>query len=172
MVSKHDLIFQQWVASLKSRDRSSKAIQGNFEELFSQLKREGLILESAYDYLPKAIKAHEPTASLIRTVYKKQKIAGKTQATEKEFQENWCQDIADKANVAFFEVFPVEVKEEEPEDPIVHGSMTEKEYKLQRKHAEEYPRLDVEEFERRMLAEDYNPVDDITAALEENDHTK
>jgi hypothetical protein len=171
MISKHDLIFQQWVASLQGRDRTRNAIQANFEDLFSSLKAEGLSLEGAYEYLGKATKAHQPTDSLVRNVYRKLKVAGRSMPPEKEFQESWCKDIADKANAAFFSIYPVEVKEPEPEDPIVHGSMTLKEYKAQRTHADAYPRLDLEEFQKRMRAEDYNPVADITAALGNNGHS-
>ena len=165
MISKHDLIFQQWVASLQTRDRTWNAISGNFEELFTSLKHEGLVLESAYEYLSKAIKAHEPNLGLVRNVCRKQKAAGRQQPSEKEFYESWCKNIADKANIIFFEVFPVEVKEAEPEDPIVHGSMTLKEYRAQRLHAEQYPVLDTAELERRMLTENYNPVADVVAML-------
>lgn len=167
MVSKHDLIFQQWVASLQTRDRTRNAIKGNFEDLFSALKREGLVLESAYEYLGKAIKAHEPSPQLVKNVYRKMKMSGRAYVPEKEFQEAWCKDIADKANASFFEVFPVEIAPEDPDEQVVHGNMTAKEYKLQRQHAEEYPRLDIEEFQRRMIAEDYNPVADITALMDE-----
>lgn len=162
MVSKHDLIFQQWVASLPNRDRTRNAIQGNFEDLFLSFKREGLALESAYEYLGRAIKAHEPNASLIKNVYKKVRQKG-IAVSEKEFGEAWCKDIADKANGVFFDVFPVETKEaDEPEDPVVYGSMTAKEYKLQRKHADAYPRLDIEALiEKRAKTENYNPVADI-----------
>jgi hypothetical protein len=164
MVTKHELIFQQWVASLQTRDRTRNAIQGNFSDLFSSLKSEGFSLEDAYEYLPKAIKAHEPGASLVHNVYKKLRTTGRASVSEKEFQDSWCKDIADKANVAFFEIFPVKVKEEELE-PVIFGSMTAKEYKAQRKHADEYPQLDTAELERRMSAPDYNPVADIAAAM-------
>jgi hypothetical protein len=165
MVSKHDLIFQQWVASLAKRDRTKNAISGNFEDLFSQLKREGLVLESAYEYLDKAVKAHQPSANVIRNVYKKMKIAGTAQMAEKEFGEAWCKDVADKANEIFFETFPVEVKsEQDAEGPVLYGSMTAKEYKAQRDHAEKFPRLDTEELERRMRAA-YDPMADLSAML-------
>lgn len=159
MVSKHELIFRQWVASLQSRDRSREAIRDNFDDLFHSLKNEGLTLEGAYEYLDKATKAHQPNASIVRSVYRRLKAAGRAFVPEEEFHEIWCKDIADKANASFFEVFPVDVKEEE--DPIIFGNMSLKEYKAQRRHAEQYPRLDLEELERRMTSGNYNPVDDI-----------
>lgn len=165
MVSKSDLLFQQWVASLATRDRTKKAVQNNFEDLFRMLKNEGLVLESAYEYLPKAIKAHSPSASLIRNKYKQLKVAGAISTPEKEFADSWNKDIADKANVAFFDVFPIETKTEEPEDPVIYGSMTAKEYRAQRKHAESYPVLDTEELERRIQKTTYDPMQDLTTLL-------
>src|SRR5688500_5164839 len=138
----HALIFQQWVASLAGRDRTRVALQGNFEDLFLSLKCEGLILESAYAFLVKVIEVVELISALVKNVFKKMKTRGGMFATEKEFEESWRKDIAEKANIAFFESFPIEVKEEEPEDPVLFGSMTAKEYKAQRKHADAYPRLD------------------------------
>lgn len=168
MIPKHELFFQQWVASLKTRDRTRNAIYGNFEELFLGLKNSGLILESAYEYLAKAIKAHEPTPALVRNVYRRLKATGKAFTTEKEFYESWCKDIADKANSAFFDIFPVEL-EEEPVDPIIFGTMTAQEYRAQRRYAEEFPQLDLDALEKRILAADYNPIEDITTLLERKD---
>lgn len=163
MVSKHDLIFQQWVASLANRDRTHNAIQGNFEELFLSLKGEGLTLESAYEYLSKAIKAHEPSSSIIKSVFKKIRVKGTSHTSEQEFGESWCKNIADKANIAFFEIFPVETQA--PEEIAAYGSMTAQEYKAQRKHADTYPRLDTADLEKRLLSSNYNPVADIAAML-------
>lgn len=151
------------------RDRSKDAVQGNFEELFNSLKSEGLTLEAAYEYLPKAIKAHSPPVGLIKNTYKKHRA--KLTMPEKEFEESWLKNIADKASAAFFEVFPVEVKVEET-DPIIYGSMTAKEYKAQRKHADQYPILDIEEMQRRLQANAYDPMQDLETLLGKDGNTK
>lgn len=169
MVAKSDLIFQQWVASLSGRDKTRNAIQGNFDDLFRALKAEGLSTETAYEYLSKAIKAHEPNAALIKNVHRRIRAKG-VNLSENEFAETWCKDIADKANAVFFELFPVETKKLEDEDgPIIYGSMTAKEYKAQRQHAEEYPRLDTAELEKKLLSPDYNPVADIKDVIGESE---
>ena len=165
MISKTELLFQQWVASLVNKDRTKKAIQGNFEELFLSLKAEGLVLEAAYEYLGRAVKAHQPSSSLVRNVYKKFKNSGNLDISEKEFAESWNKDIAEKANAAFFEVFPVEVKVE-LEEPIIYGSMTVKEYKAQRQHADSYPQLDTDKLEQQMKDGMYDPMQDLSALLE------
>ena len=167
MVTKPDLVFQQWTVSLQKRDRSRNAIYGNFIELFSALRGEELALEAAYEYLPKAIKSHLPCSSVVKSTYKKLKTTSSLQCSEKEFEETWNKSISEKATAAFFEVFPVPLKMEAPPEQAMFGSMTEKEYRAQRKHADEYPRLDTEELERRLHhPEDYNPVADIAAMME------
>lgn len=171
MASRYDLLFEQWKATLASRDRRTPYVQGNFEELFEILKNEGLILENAYEYLPKAVKAHAPGPSLIKTMFKKLKGGPKFQyANEREFEEQWVSDIEDRAKVAFFNIFPIVTKKvEEEEEPALFGSMTAKEYKMQRELADSFPRLTVEEIQRRraaaLAAANYNPIDEIDSIL-------
>lgn len=164
MVSRYDLLFEQWKAALAERDRRTPAIQGNFEELFETLKSEGLVLESAYEYLAKAIKAHSPSQGLVRTMWKKLKNPTFKYGSEREFEEAWVKDIGDKANVAFFNVFPMQTKKkEEDNEPVIYGSMTAKEYKAQRIHAESYPILNLDALE---IAQDtYDPMQDLASLL-------
>ena len=44
--------------------------------------------------------------------------------------------------------------------------MSAKEYKLQRSHAEQFPRLDTEELERRQQAGTYNPLEELPLLLD------
>lgn len=162
MASRYDLLFEQWKASLADRDRRTPAIQGNFEEFFEILRNEGLVLESAYEYLPKAVKAHSPGPSLVKTMFKKLKLNPNfSWANEREFEEQWVKDITEKANTAFFNIFPVETKKIEEEDqPVIYGSMTAKEYKMQREYADSIPRMDTAELEKK-LYETYDPMDEV-----------
>lgn len=165
MVSRYNLLFEQWKASLKERDRKTPAIQGNFEDLFETLRSEGLTLESAYEYIAKAVKAHSPEPSLVKTMFKKLKSPTFKHNTIQEFEAAWVKDITERANVAFFNVFPLQTKKDEEElEPVVYGSMTAKEYKAQRKHADEYPQFSTEELEKQ-LAETYDPMVDIDILL-------
>jgi hypothetical protein len=167
MISKLELVFQEWAASLQGRDRSKAAIESNFDELFTKLKQNGGTLESVYEYLAKASKAHQPSAQVIKNTYKKIKQSGKMTLSEKEFADSWIKNINDTANTCFFVVFPVETPEEivEPEDPAVYGSMSEKEYRAQRKHAGEYPRLNTAQLEEKMLSGSYDPMVDLPTLL-------
>lgn len=168
MASRYDLLFEQWKASLVERDRRTPSIQGNFEELFDILKNEGIELEAAHDFLSKAVKAHSPSSLLVKNMYKKLKSGPKFQwGTEREFEEQWIKDIGDRANVAFFNVFPIQTKKThvEEEEPPMFGSMTAKEYKLQRDHADAYPRLDIDEIKRQRQELNYDPLADMQNLL-------
>ena len=82
--------------------------------------------------------------------------------TEKEFIDQWNQDIADKCSAAFFAIFPIE-KPKDPDDdgePKVFGNMSAKEYAAQRRYADQFPVLNTEELERRMR-ESMNSYNDL-----------
>ncbi len=175
MASRYDLLFEQWKATLASRDRRSPSVLGNFEELFEILKSEDLPLEGAYEYMPKAVKAHAPSSSLVKTMFKKLKISPTfPYASERDFEEHWVGEIEGKAKIAFFNVFPVPVKKKKVEEtePALFGNMTAKEYKMQRELADSFPRLSVEEIHRRReaasAAASYNPMDEINSILGDN----
>jgi len=151
-----ELVMQEWVASLKTKDRSAANVTPNFEELFEKLKNSGASFDEAHELLPKAIKAHQPVAGLARKQYKmlKQKVFD-FDKTEKEFTDEWNKSIDDKGTAAFFEFFPLPKLDEDGE-PKVYGNMSAKEYKAQRRYAEQFPILDTTELEKRMNEREYN----------------
>jgi hypothetical protein len=117
-LSRHDLIFKQWENSLAGRDKSWDSVGPNFEELFESLKQSGLESANAYEYLPKAIKAHSPAASLVKFQYKKTKVINPRIGTEKEFEEGWVAGITKKATDVFFETFPQEIVKPVARPPV------------------------------------------------------
>ncbi len=170
MATNIDLILEEWVASLKNKDRTASAVEGNFDELFEILKRANVTFDEAHSVLPKAIKAHQPSSALIRSTYKvsKSKLGDKT---EKEFAEDWNKSIADKGTNSMFAFFPrPKVLDEEESEPKVYGQMSVKEYRQQRRHADQYPILDTEALERRLQSETYNPMEDIKDILGKKDN--
>ena len=172
MASNFDLILEEWISGLKNRDRSAPAVESNFEELFDSLKRANASFDEAHALLPKAVKAHLPPPGLARNTYKHIKNSPKASGlTEKEFIEAWNKDINDKGTNAFYSVFP-RPKEDDDEDPEpkVYGSMSVKEYKLQRRHADQFPILNTEELEQKMLSGSYNPIEDIANILGKKDN--
>lgn len=172
MSSNSDLIFEEWKASLKDRNRSKDSVQGNFEALFEELKKANIDFNEAHALLSKAVKAHLPSIGLARNFYKTTKNSPKgTVYSEKEFIEEWNKDIEAKGTNAFFEVYPrPKVKDADDDgEPKVFGNMSAKEYRAQRKYADQFPVLNTEELERKMLSGTYNPLEDISKILSNKD---
>ena len=165
------LIFDEWKANLKSRDRSSNAVTGNFDELFETLKRSNATFEEAHAILPRAIKAHLPHPAVAKTIYKNSKSNPKVaHYTEKEFVDQWNQDIADKGTASFFDVFPrPKIDADEDGEPKIFGQMSAKEYRAQRRYAEQFPRINTEALERALVSNTYNPAEDYQNILGEDD---
>lgn len=140
-----DVALVEWIALLKSKDRSRKSVRPNFEELFQKFKDLGATFEDLYEtYLPKAIKAHQPLASTGRAIYKQLKQKAAIDKTEKEFLEEWNASIEATGTEVFFEFFPATPADHDPE-PKVYGSMSATEYRAQRRYADQFPTLDTRE---------------------------
>lgn len=149
-----ELILAEWIASLRSRDRSVKSIKPNFEELFERWKLQDVTFDDLYEiYLPKAIKAHYPAPSVIKNTYDLTKSNIRSfKKTEKEYANDWLKGIDDIATEAFFEHFPAPVIDVD-DGPKVFGSMSAKEYNLQRRYIEQFPILDTTELEKQWKQE-------------------
>lgn len=136
---KAGLIFDKWKAELKEKDRSRSNVESNFDSLFSTLKESKVGFDVAHQILPKAIIAHHPNQSVIDNVYKRVKISGKP---KQEFADEWKENIAAGAKRIFYSLYDIDGVEKDDEEEKKYGSMSAKEYRLQRKHAESYPLLD------------------------------
>jgi hypothetical protein len=148
-VKKANLIFDKWKAELKEMDRTRANVDNNFDILFSNLKNSKISFETAHEILSKATIAHYPTDSVIDFVYKKTKGFGKT---KQEYSDEWKENISASAKRMFYSLYDIEgeVKEDKKE----YGSMSAKEYRLQRKHAESFPLIDWEKIELKPMSED------------------
>ena len=155
-----DLIYERWKASLREKDRSREFVSGNFDELFDAFNSAGATFEEAHSYLPQAIKVHLPSPGVVKAIWKQSKgNPANADLTEKEFAEGWNKDIADKATNSFYHIYKLPSDEDIDPEPKVFGSMSEKEYKAQRKNVSTYPILDTEELEARFQSGIYNPED-------------
>lgn len=166
-----ELIFDEWKANLKQKDRSSVAVSGNFDELFEELKRGNATFEEAHAILPKAIKAHLPAPAVAKMVYKNGKTNPKIACySEKEFMDQWNQDITDKGTSSFFDIFPrPKVDSDDDGEPKIYGQMSAKEYRAQRRYADSFPRLNTEALERALVTQTYNPMNDLENILGDDD---
>jgi hypothetical protein len=154
-----ELALVEWIALLKSRDRSRTHVRTNFEDLFQKWKD----LEGSFDdlyetLLPKAIKAHQPLPSIARSTYKT--LKSRIDKTEKEFIDEWNSSIEATGQEAFFEFFPA-VAFDKDDEPKVYGNMSATEYRAQRRYADQFPTLDTTELVKAWREQkQYNPAID------------
>ena len=142
-----ELVLVEWVANLKSRDRTRKAVRPNFEELFQKWKDLDASFDDLYEnLLPKAIKAHQPIPSVARSTYKA--LKAKIDKTEKEFVDEWNSSIEGTGQEVFFEFFPATTLDKDDE-PKVYGNMSKTEYQAQRRYADQFPTLNTDELVKR-----------------------
>ena len=152
-----ELIFEKWSSTLKSKDRSKDAVADNFDELFGDLKSANVSFEEAHLLLSLAIKAHQPSSQAKKNTWNKYKTY--LNVTENEFYTEWHDSIKAKGTESFYEHFPLKSKSDEDDEPKIFGSMSAKEYKLQKKHANSFPIVDTVELVKRMKERNYIAVD-------------
>lgn len=167
-----ELALVEWIANLKSRDRSRKNVRPNFEELCNKWKNLGGSFDDLYEtLLPKAIKAHQPLASVARSTFKA--LKSKMDKTEKEFVDEWNSAIEGTGQEVFFEFFPATTLDQDDE-PKVYGNMSATEYNAQRRHADNYPILSTDELIKKWKEQqEYNldVEDTLENVLGINDET-
>jgi hypothetical protein len=158
-----EIALVEWIAVLKSRDRARKAVRPNFEDLFQKWKDAGATFEDVYEnFLPKAIKAHQPNPSVVRNTYKSLKQNTSLDKSEKEFADEWNSSIEGTGTEVFFEFFPATPVDHDPE-PKVYGNMSATEYRAQRRYADQFPTLDTTELVKQWKKQqEYNlDVEDV-----------
>ena len=157
-----DLIVEQWIASLRTKDRSHKGVRDNFEELFDALKVAEATSEEAHGILPRVVKAHLPPPAVVHNVYRRAKsLSQGSFLTEKEYLEDWHNSIKDTATQVFFEFFPIGIADDD-KGPKVFGNVSEKEYRAQRRYADQFEVLDTTELEKRVVERQYDlDIDDL-----------
>jgi hypothetical protein len=161
------MVFNKWRAELAKKapmERTIMKADANLEDLFYQMSTYGVEFDEAQDYVMEAAAAHMPSYMVAENVFKK--IKASTPGLNKaEFIASWKHEMEEKANAAFHTFYQIPGAEAKVEDT---GSMSAKEYALQRQHADSYKELTKEELDeleakrQRFLEED---VDDLTVDL-------
>jgi len=160
-----ELVFEQWEVYIKSSNtkRGKQFVRPHFEELFEKWKNTGASFEELYpEWLPKAIKVHQPPSAVARSTYKilKQKLT-KFDKTEKEYIQEWNDNIKNEATEVFFDFFPPP-KFDEDSEPKVYGKMSVSEYRAQQKYVNQFPILDTTQLEKQWQQRQYNiDLDDV-----------
>lgn len=143
---KADLIFEKWTVELRNRDRKLATVSSNFDELFEKLSDAEIEFEVVHPMVEIIAKRHYPPDAVAKRTYNNldRKMG---HLTYKEYVDNWCEEIKAKAFESFYAFFSNEVQTPEEKK---YGSMSAKEYRAQRKHAESFPELTFEELTERM----------------------
>jgi len=168
----YKLILDEWIASFNSRDKKKASIRNNFEDLFQKWADAGASRDDLYTtLLSSAIETHYPNDNIAHSCYLKFKKQPGFAKNEKSFITEWRKSIKDTATEAFFEYFPVTIQSDS--GPKVFGSMSAKEYRAQRAHAESFTLLDTTELEKQWLqdTQDINFNDMFENVLGEKDET-
>jgi hypothetical protein len=138
-----NLMLERWIAELRTKDRTTANVGNNFDEIFSALYNAGISFDDAYALVDKAVKAHYPSASTARKVYKLKKYEWSTMdKTEREFIDDWNNSIKDIGLQVFYNYFQIE-GDEAVKKKKTYGSMSQGEYLKQRKYIDAIPVLDV-----------------------------
>ena len=161
--SKAELIFDKWKAELVNKDRSRAAVLGNFDELVNNWHRSKISFDEAYGLLDIAIKAHYPSNSVARNVFKGLKKKAFISSDETEFVIEWKNNISAAAKQAFYSFYNIEGANTQEEEKF--GSMSSQEYRKQRKYADSHPLLDWETIEHKPIQEDDFNFEDLDVDL-------
>lgn len=141
MKHKAEIIFMKWKADLAEMDRSSTAMEGNFDLLFSSMSKHKVELEEALQYLDRAIKAHYPTDYVLKSVYKQVRKSRPAESLS-EFEVSWKEHISSAAKRVFFSIYDIDNNETKTQTKF--GNMSASEYRKQQKYADAHPTLDWE----------------------------
>jgi hypothetical protein len=132
----------KWKADLAEMDRSSTAMEGNFDLLFYNLNKSKIPLDTALQYLDRAIKAHYPSEYVLKSVYKHMKKNGSSAGSLQDFEESWKEHISGAAKRVFFSIYNID--DTETKGQTKFGNMSASEYRKQQKYADSHPTLDWE----------------------------
>lgn len=158
--SKAELIFDKWKAELVGKDRSRSAVAGNFDELFDSWHRSKVSFDDAYNLLETAIKAHYPSNSVAKSVYKGLKKVPTFAKDESEFVTEWKHNISATAKQMFYSLYDI-AGTNTPQEEVKYGNMSAQEYRKQRKYADSHPLLDWKSIKIEPIQEDDFNFDDI-----------
>ena len=147
-----ELILEEWISSLRTtRDKTYRSVRANFDDLNEAWKNAGVDSKVANAMLDLAIKAHYPKIALAKNLYFKNAWTKKAFDSYQDYYKDWCDNIKAQAMASYFDFYPINMsKEDDDGQPKVYGSMSKKEYSLQRKYADSFPSVDYYEIEKRI----------------------
>lgn len=162
---KADLLLDKWKAELKFKDRSRMAVEGNFDGLFVTLFKSKIPFVIAYEIMGKAIKAHMPNDSVVKSTYIKIKsVIGKT---KEEYESDWRENIDAKGKQVFYSYYNIDGTSGNSDEELKYGSMSATEYRKQRAYVDAMPAIDWENINWEIREEPaYDPSADLGGSNE------
>ena len=148
-------IFTRWAAELRDKDRSWDNVRTNFEDLFFDLHKADVPFNEANEFLKPAIIKHFPSLSTAKRTWNKHRHSEQNEGVSfQEWLDEWKRNIDDMGVQAFHSIYslPSDASEEVKKQENLYGSMSAKEYRLQRRYAESFPELDTDILEKRLAA--------------------
>lgn len=163
-------VFTKWAAELRGKDRSWNNVRPNFEELFFEMFNHEIPFEIAHQFLKHATAKHMPNMAMAKNTWARAKNNPQNAAnTFQEWLAEWKKGIEDVGTEAFYSIYspPAEKTEEVAAEEKQYGSMSKKEYRLQRRYAESFPILNTDELVRR-LENGIDNYEDFFAGIADN----
>ena len=142
-------LFERWKADFTKKPAEGKHTQKsqeNFEELFFELHKHNTDYDTAIAFIKDAVIAHLPGYYITERIWTTVK-ATNPGLNKKEWLEGWKNRLEENANAAFFCHYQPVADEEEIEAKHVKetGQMSPLEYSKQRKIANSYDTISLEE---------------------------
>lgn len=144
---KAKMVFDKWSAEFSGMSKTKDHYYDNFSNLFVDMKRIDIPFDVAYEFIKDAVNRHCPSSSTVKHIYKNSPNLHR-RCSEQEFFEEWKGLIKSRAFEAFHDIYPIGEKQVERTDKAeLPKGMSRDEYRLQRRHAESFPIIDISKIE-------------------------
>ena len=159
-------LFNKWAAELRMKDRHWNNVQNNFEELFFELYKHEIPFEEANELVKLAVAKHLPDLGTAKRTFERVKKSEHYSGdTFQEWLNGWKKGIEDQGMQAFYAIYTPPALAEKAQEEKKFGSMSQMEYRKQRRYSESFPTLNTEELEKRLEA-GINNFEDFFADLD------
>ncbi len=164
------LILDRWKADLTQMNRSFDSVADNFDDLVSNMYLAEVPFELAEENINAAILEHYPSTQIAKMVWKNAKSKKQTDLDFSAYINEWKEAISKEGKRVFYGRYKLLSDKTVKENTKTSGSMSQKEYRAQRRYAESFPVLDTSKIEVKIKDKIEEMENDfMTAVTGEND---
>lgn len=163
------LILDRWKADLTKMDRHFESVASNFDELVQNMYLAEVPFELAEENINAAILEHYPSNRIAKAVWKGAKAKKQTDRDFGGYLTEWKEAINKEGKRVFYGRYKLPSDETVKENTKTSGSMSQKEYRTQRRYAESFPILDTSKIEVKIKGKIKEMEDDFLTAAGEDD---